>query len=370
MKKLIKIIFLVILTFSFASVFAMANPASVKCEQDEWTLTIVTDSSWSQSWICTFKNWTVCDEWAYYRWECSSWVVNSEVCTDDYTPVCWEVQVQCIMAPCPPIKETFSNKCELEKNGLAKYLYDWVCDSTDSSSSDEQTICTMEYNPVCWTNWVTYGNKCMAWKNKIAYTWECKNVENQKNIKVSKENDSIKIDIDFSLVGNKNIDDKVYKYVKEYIVNFSNWIKNQDTSTHNWKNELYIVWEEKTVWGIITYKFEFYTYTWWAHGNTEIKTFNFTNSGKEIKLKSQTLLKKISDYSLEYFKNLYEKWDINTDENWLKTWLEAKKENYENWLITWIEKGSLKVKFIFNQYQIAPYSEWMPTIEIDLVKLK
>lgn len=32
-------------------------------------------------------------------------------CTKEYVPVCWSVQVQCVAAPCNPIKETFSNLC-------------------------------------------------------------------------------------------------------------------------------------------------------------------------------------------------------------------------------------------------------------------
>lgn len=38
---------------------------------------------------------------------------------------------------------------------------------------EEPKICTMEYAPMCWVDWVTYGNSCMAWKKEIAYTWEC-----------------------------------------------------------------------------------------------------------------------------------------------------------------------------------------------------
>ncbi len=38
-------------------------------------------------------------------------------CTTQYDPVCGEVQVQCIKAPCPPIKETFSNTCFAAKAG-------------------------------------------------------------------------------------------------------------------------------------------------------------------------------------------------------------------------------------------------------------
>ena len=36
---------------------------------------------------------------------------DESICTQQYDPVCGEVEVQCIKAPCPPIKQTFSNDC-------------------------------------------------------------------------------------------------------------------------------------------------------------------------------------------------------------------------------------------------------------------
>lgn len=44
---------------------------------------------------------------------------------------------------------------------------------TRSISEEEPVMCTMQYDPVCWVDWVTYGNSCSAWKVKIAYVWEC-----------------------------------------------------------------------------------------------------------------------------------------------------------------------------------------------------
>ena len=32
-------------------------------------------------------------------------------CTKEYRPVCGEVTVYCIKAPCPPLKQTFGNRC-------------------------------------------------------------------------------------------------------------------------------------------------------------------------------------------------------------------------------------------------------------------
>jgi len=47
-------------------------------------------------------------------------------CTTEYVPVCGEVEVQCVQAPCDPVQQTFGNKCELEKAG-AKFVHEGVC---------------------------------------------------------------------------------------------------------------------------------------------------------------------------------------------------------------------------------------------------
>jgi putative hemolysin len=49
----------------------MPNPASVYCEQNGNTLEIRTAADGSQSGVCVFPDGSTCDEWAYYRGECS-----------------------------------------------------------------------------------------------------------------------------------------------------------------------------------------------------------------------------------------------------------------------------------------------------------
>ena len=49
----------------------LPNPASVHCEQNGNRLEIVTATDGSQSGRCIFPDGSVCDEWAYYRGECS-----------------------------------------------------------------------------------------------------------------------------------------------------------------------------------------------------------------------------------------------------------------------------------------------------------
>lgn len=51
---------------------------------------------------------------------------DGRICTMEYAPVCAEVQVQCIKAPCYPVPETFSNKCMAWDNPI---LYSWECES-------------------------------------------------------------------------------------------------------------------------------------------------------------------------------------------------------------------------------------------------
>jgi putative hemolysin len=55
----------------------MPNPASVYCEQNGNKLEIQTASDGSQSGLCVFPDGSTCDEWAYYRGECSPAAHNS-----------------------------------------------------------------------------------------------------------------------------------------------------------------------------------------------------------------------------------------------------------------------------------------------------
>lgn len=52
-----------------------------------------------------------------------------EVCTEEYSPVCGLVQVQCIRAPCPPINETFPNACQACANKLTISYTQRACDT-------------------------------------------------------------------------------------------------------------------------------------------------------------------------------------------------------------------------------------------------
>lgn len=49
----------------------IANPASVYCVNNGGVSKIVTAADGSQGGICVFPNGSQCDEWAYYRGECS-----------------------------------------------------------------------------------------------------------------------------------------------------------------------------------------------------------------------------------------------------------------------------------------------------------
>lgn len=151
MKKIIFFFLASIIFLSFNSSFALSNPASEKCINDGWSLSIVKDIFWWETWICTFPDWLSCEEWSYFNWGCKKYgTINA--CTMDYNPVCWEVAVQCIKAPCYPIKQTFWNKCELDSNKMATFLYNWECKT-------DPVACTME------------AKLCSDWKTYVGRTW-------------------------------------------------------------------------------------------------------------------------------------------------------------------------------------------------------
>jgi putative hemolysin len=67
----------------------LANPASVFCEDNGGTLSIVTEKN-GQVGICTLSDGSKCDEWEYYRGECGesdtgSLTKDSSVQTEEIT---------------------------------------------------------------------------------------------------------------------------------------------------------------------------------------------------------------------------------------------------------------------------------------------
>ncbi|GIU69668.1 MAG: hypothetical protein KatS3mg002_0904 [Candidatus Woesearchaeota archaeon] len=71
------------------------------------------------------------------------------VCTKEYMPVCAQVQVQCIKAPCPPIKQTYPNKCEACANQLTISYTEGECEQDFTSvtvigdeNQKKESLCT------------------------------------------------------------------------------------------------------------------------------------------------------------------------------------------------------------------------------------
>jgi len=102
----------------------MANPASVYCEANSWTLELIYDA-WKSYWICHFSDWSSCEEREYFRGECKpnqmSWTINN---------------FQWCMNAGYPIMESYPRQCKTPE---------WKSFTEDIESwSVENVVCTME----------------------------------------------------------------------------------------------------------------------------------------------------------------------------------------------------------------------------------
>lgn len=57
----------------------LANPASVYCEEQSYTLELRTDADGGQYGVCVFSDGTECEEWAFYRGECKPGMEEAQI---------------------------------------------------------------------------------------------------------------------------------------------------------------------------------------------------------------------------------------------------------------------------------------------------
>lgn len=140
----------------------MANPASVYCEQNNGTLTIE-ETEQGQKGYCNFKDSTRCDEWEYYRGECSPGYPNikpevcKQQCPDGSVINCNET---CSETFCGTSK---NSTCKSDNECVASGCSNQICQSTN----EVPTATTCEYKP-CYEA-KTYDLTCKCLDNKCQW---------------------------------------------------------------------------------------------------------------------------------------------------------------------------------------------------------
>lgn len=90
------------------------------------------------------------------------------ICTKEYMPVCGFVQVQCITAPCPPVQETFGNRCMAQAAG-ATDIREGTCEaSTDPGPIDVDPcdIFQHTFGIGSWDSW-RFGDEISLLQHKL-----------------------------------------------------------------------------------------------------------------------------------------------------------------------------------------------------------
>ena len=124
----------------------IANPASVYCEENGGTLKLE-----EGAWLCMFKDWSYCEEWAYKNGECKPWdIFYNTLDEQDELQAWYELELWAselysekdLKSAANAIMNIFNNEWEI-KCDMKKLSYLW-----DEISTENLNYCKNFYSDV------------------------------------------------------------------------------------------------------------------------------------------------------------------------------------------------------------------------------
>lgn len=164
-------------------------------------------------------------------WDADCWKTEKEniICTMEYAPVCASVQVQCIQAPCPPLKETFGNRCQMEANGLAKFLYEGECEFENENKEIDLNNCETYFDGC---------NNCSVvnWELLACTLMYCENPSEPKCTKTKEWNVSMANPASVYCENNWwTLEIQNQKDGQIWICNFDDWSNCEEWAFYRWE---------------------------------------------------------------------------------------------------------------------------------------
>lgn len=105
---------------------ATIEPPLVGGDQDGYGCKGSAGYSWCETKQKCLRTWEeLCDSEKVIS--CTPEQRKADVCAEIYQPVCATVQIQCVKAPCDPVRQTFENSCSACHNPLVSSYTEGGC---------------------------------------------------------------------------------------------------------------------------------------------------------------------------------------------------------------------------------------------------
>ncbi len=193
-------------------------------------------------------------------------------------------------------------------------------------------------------------------------------VEEVEPVSINEKNEFYEINAYYPKVKSEAITNYFKTYVEDQVVQFkedTSWVSEQDVSSSGAILTLDIDYKNIPSTNFQNYVFSSYSYTGGAHGLQVRKTFNFNKQGQLLTI---TNLFNNGSEGLPSFSRIVQNKLLkreNAQGDWIADGAGPKEENYQSFII-----GDDAVTVLFDQYQVAPYSDGQIDIIVPFDSLK